>query len=721
MNDQEKNLSNEEQETQPLTQQTEEPAGEQPEEKKKGGFKNWWKNHKPTKRRLIQVYAALLYNVNFKGFFNGRIYSGQVKGMCVPGLNCYSCPGASGACPLGSLQNALAAGETPNAMFYVFGIIILFGLLLGRTICGFLCPVGLGQELLYKIKTPKLKKNKITYILSYFKYVLLAVLVIAVPLVFHYGSSTVIPGFCKYVCPAGTFGGAIGLLLHPNNADLYSMLGVLFTWKFIVMVVVIVACIFIYRSFCRFLCPLGAIYGFFNKVALLGVKLDKNKCTDCGLCIGHCKMDVKHVGDHECINCGECMSVCPAKAISWKGSKLLLHKNAVEAISEPETEERPLASVLEGGAVAATVATNENLHEEIAIAATENTERVEKKTSEKKPAKKRGRAFWLEVTAWVLALGVFAGAFVYYNFIDKIEVAAVPEEDMENLFSVSSLSGEAGEFTFSIHKGELSKEQAASDSNLKAITPTSGEGTKDSPFVITELVGTYTVTLEAEQTAYYRYVFTESEEQTTIDVGPYTYYTASADLKAEFYYKEKDCELTANSTIEAQSDTFTLMVYGSKVGDFMLPFDLEIIGGNGETYDLRKHRGKIVVVNFWYTTCGPCVEELPYFQQVAQKYGDEVEIVAIHKMTTTTDVVGFLETMTDKLDASRTWADWNITFLMDKGTIKISETYALLGGKDSYPMTVVVDENGYMTFHRQGSVTQEDLEAEIEKILQARA
>ena len=129
-------------------------------------IKDWFKRHKPSKRKLIQVYAALLYNANIKGFITGNIYQGATKFMCVPGLNCYSCPGAVGACPLGALQNALAASGT-RAPAYVFGIIILLGLILGRTVCGFLCPVGLGQELLYKIKTPKLKKSKFKYSLSY--------------------------------------------------------------------------------------------------------------------------------------------------------------------------------------------------------------------------------------------------------------------------------------------------------------------------------------------------------------------------------------------------------------------------------------------------------------------------------------------------------------------------------------------------------------------------
>ena len=179
-----------------------------------GKVKDWFKRHKPSKRRLIQLYAALLYNANIKGFLSGSIYKGGSKYLCVPGLNCYSCPGAVGACPLGALQNALAASGT-RAPTYVFGIIILFGLILGRTICGFLCPVGLGQELLYKIKTPKLKKSRYTRIFSYLKYVILLVLVVAIPLM--YAQVLPVPGFCKYICPAGTFGGALGLLVDRTS------------------------------------------------------------------------------------------------------------------------------------------------------------------------------------------------------------------------------------------------------------------------------------------------------------------------------------------------------------------------------------------------------------------------------------------------------------------------------------------------------------------------
>ena len=135
----------------------------------------------PTKRKLIQLASALIYNANLKGFGEGSIYQGKAKGLCVPGLNCYSCPGAIAACPLGTLQNAL--NNAPSRFpFYILGFLILAGLFLGRLICGFLCPFGLIQELLHKIPLPKIKKNKITHILSYLKYIIGVVFVIYIRL-----------------------------------------------------------------------------------------------------------------------------------------------------------------------------------------------------------------------------------------------------------------------------------------------------------------------------------------------------------------------------------------------------------------------------------------------------------------------------------------------------------------------------------------------------------
>ncbi len=284
-------------------------------------------DHAPTKRRLIQVYSALLFNSYLKGYITGDIFKGVTKNVCTPGLNCYSCPGAVTACPLGALQNAFAAsGKT--APYYMLGILLLYCITFGRWICGWLCPFGFVQDLLHKIKTPKMKKGRVTKILSYFKYLLLVLFVVVFPLIYAI-KDLPLPAFCKYICPAGTFGGAIGLLINPANEGSFGMLGPLFTWKFILMVSFLVSAVFIYRVFCRFFCPLGALYGIFNKIAIFGIKLDKKSCIDCGRCIATCKMDITTVGDRECINCGDCVSVCPTEAISWRGSKILLPKNEV--------------------------------------------------------------------------------------------------------------------------------------------------------------------------------------------------------------------------------------------------------------------------------------------------------------------------------------------------------------------------------------------------------
>lgn len=273
---------------------------------------------KPTKRKLIQLYTALLFNANIKGFVTGNIYQGNTKQMCVPGLNCYSCPGAVGACPLGSLQGSFSANK--STIFYVCGIIALYGILFGRMICGWLCPFGLIQELLYKIKTPKVKKSFVTRILSYLKYVILVFFVFIVPITYAF-RDTPLPAFCKYICPAGTLEGGLGLLSNKVNESYFSMLGPLFTWKFLLLVSITVACVFIFRMFCRFICPLGALYGLFNKFSFFGVKLNTDKCIGCNKCKASCKMDINHVGDHECISCGECINECPTGAITYKGTK----------------------------------------------------------------------------------------------------------------------------------------------------------------------------------------------------------------------------------------------------------------------------------------------------------------------------------------------------------------------------------------------------------------
>lgn len=532
-------------------------------------LKKWFVSIKPSKRRIVQLYASLLYNANIKGFITGRIYKGVTKNICVPGFNCYSCPGAVGACPLGSLQNALLASST-RLPAYIFGIIILFGLLLGRTICGWLCPVGLIQELTYKIKSPKLKKNKVTHALSYLKYVIL-LLTIAFAFVIPN-----VPFFCKYFCPAGTLEGGIIILSNPNNNLFFNSLNYIFSWKFLILVAILVSSVFIYRVFCRFFCPLGAIYGFFCRLAMLGVKIDKDKCTDCGLCIDVCKMDISRVGDHECIHCGDCIDICPTKAISWKGSQFFLHENQIDDCGEVEEKPIDFTSGINTVATSENLTANEVVIEQKVEQINEETvaEKIENSKNTTKEKKKKGKKFWIECIAWILASLVLVFALVYYNFL----------------------------------------------------TP-------------------------SDNTA----------------------------------------------------------VYG--VGDMMPNLTITKINSDEETEITSANLiGKVTVLNYWYIDCGPCVAELPNFEEVQDRYGDKVNIIAVHQGNYAQN-----KKINEMIENSG-WKEWDITFAVDPVSEK-DQSYLMFGGTGGWPYTVIINPEGKITYVHVNELEKDILIKEVENAL----
>ena len=267
-------------------------------------------------RRWIQADATLLTNITLQNLFKGKIYQGNVKTMCVPGLNCYSCPAATGACPIGAFQ-AVVGSSKFKFTYYITGFFILLGVLLGRFICGFLCPFGWFQDLLHKIPGKKLSTAKLKP-LRYLKYVILVVFVILLPAFVTNSLGMGDPFFCKYICPQGVLEGAIPLALA--NSGIRAALGHLFTFKFTILALFIILSILFYRPFCKWICPLGAIYSLFNKVSFLKIQVDHEKCVGCQKCSRVCKMDVNVVDtpNHpECIRCGECMKACPTDAICY--------------------------------------------------------------------------------------------------------------------------------------------------------------------------------------------------------------------------------------------------------------------------------------------------------------------------------------------------------------------------------------------------------------------
>ncbi len=272
--------------------------------------KNEWKRHG------IQAFWALITNSYLIGFAQGKIYKGKLKNLCVPGLNCYSCPGALGACPIGAMQAVIGSWNFKFA-FYVAGFLIFIGALMGRIVCGWLCPFGLIQDLLHKIPFPKkIQTFRGDKLLRKLKYLILVVFIILLPMFLVDILGQGAPYFCKLICPAGTLEGGLPLVLL--NKSMRGALGWLYAWKNFLLIVTILLSMAIYRPFCKYICPLGAIYSVFNPISIFRYRLDKEKCVHCGACAKACQMQVDPVenANHlECIRCGACKKSCPVKAI----------------------------------------------------------------------------------------------------------------------------------------------------------------------------------------------------------------------------------------------------------------------------------------------------------------------------------------------------------------------------------------------------------------------
>lgn len=265
-------------------------------------------------RRFWQFAATAAANGYWPGFFQGTIYQGPAKKLCLPFLNCYSCPGALGACPVGSAQ-AILAGPVQTVPLYVIGILTAVGAAVGRAVCGWLCPFGLLQEVLAR---PRARYRRLPGWLPGCKYIILA-LTVTLPVVWLGAGGIGAPYFCKYLCPAGTLEAAVPLLAA--DASLRSLAGALLAWKFAVLAVFLIATVFVYRPFCRVACPLGAFYSLLNPVSVWRLERDPARCTGCGTCRTACPLglpvDMRPNG-RECIRCLECTRACPHGALSFR-------------------------------------------------------------------------------------------------------------------------------------------------------------------------------------------------------------------------------------------------------------------------------------------------------------------------------------------------------------------------------------------------------------------
>ncbi|HET90849.1 MAG TPA: 4Fe-4S binding protein [Chloroflexi bacterium] len=248
------------------------------------------------RRSLMQLASTLA--------LNSYATQGTTRGIPCPALNCYACPAAAFACPIGAIQHLIGRRQVP---LYVLGVIGLVGALVGRASCGWFCPFGWFQELMYKLPTPKLR---LTNRFNWTRYVVLATLVIAVPLV------TREPWFCK-LCPTGSLQAGIPVVaLDPLIRDAIGacywikmgILGIFLAWMSVTR-----------RPFCRWVCPLGALWSPLNPVSSWRLQVDQESCIRCHRCQQVCPVDIAVYQDPNagaCIRCLKCMGVCPVNCIS---------------------------------------------------------------------------------------------------------------------------------------------------------------------------------------------------------------------------------------------------------------------------------------------------------------------------------------------------------------------------------------------------------------------
>ena len=270
-------------------------------------------------RRFFQFLWLFISNP-YPFFLVGRtLYQGKAKLCLNPALNCHSCPMAIFSCPIGALQSGVGTAKLnlslgkPPKVFYVLGFLGAIGTIFGRAVCGWICPFGFFQDILKKLSK---KRIKLPRALGRIKYAVLFLLVLSAPL---FLSSKTRPGelwFCRLICPVGTLEAGIPQVLV--DSALRSLVGWLFAWKILILLGFLTLSVFYSRPFCRLLCPLGAIYGFFNKVSIVKIKVNTEKCNGCERCKKACPMDLVpylETNSPECIRCFSCVFSCERDAL----------------------------------------------------------------------------------------------------------------------------------------------------------------------------------------------------------------------------------------------------------------------------------------------------------------------------------------------------------------------------------------------------------------------
>jgi polyferredoxin len=254
-------------------------------------------------RRIVQFLSFGALNSNF-------IHSAAVSRWCLPVMNCEACIYGWLGCPVGMIRNSLTMHEFP---WIPLAIVLGIGVLVGRFFCGWICPIGLLQDLLHKIPSRKFPVPRWT---TWIKYPVLAGSVFAAAWTLGGDSPWF---FCNFCPTAGVQVVLPAAIMERDVLKLFEQPA-----KFASTLAMLLGAVALSRPFCKILCPIGALVAITNKIMPWKLHLNGNSCIHCRKCERSCPMDLpvmKHQDaavsrDPECILCHECKSACPVDAIA---------------------------------------------------------------------------------------------------------------------------------------------------------------------------------------------------------------------------------------------------------------------------------------------------------------------------------------------------------------------------------------------------------------------